>query len=116
MEAVQFSVTGSEANLSELNQFLRERGVVGKPGAEAANVDGVLLLFALLILAKHDTFSKCIKAFMQEKKKRIKIFREGVGWIELENYPAEEIQNMLSAQHSLHVEDQPKKDEGQIPE
>jgi len=115
MEAVQFSVTGSEANLSELNQFLRERGVVVKPSAEAANVDGVLL-FALLILAKCDTFSKCIKAFMREKKKRVKIFREGAGWIELENYSAEEIQNMLSAQQSLHIEDEPKREKGQIPE
>ncbi len=108
MENIQFSVTGSEASLSELNKFLTAHGLAGKPGAECANDGGGIVLFALLILANRDTFSKCVAAFMRERKKRVRIFQEGKGWTELENYSADEIRQMLSAQHSISILDDPK--------
>ena len=63
------------------------------------------ILGALFILSRYDVFSKCITAYMKTKKKRLEVFIEDKGSIELENYTAEDLEKILPAKTTIHIKD-----------
>jgi hypothetical protein len=105
MNKFRFEVTGSEKGLSELGEFLNKQNVSCERGAVGAH-EGGKILAALFILSAFDVFSKCITAFMKAKKKRLKAFVEGKGFIELENYSAEDLEKILPAITTIHIKDE----------
>ena len=104
MNIFRFEVIGSEKDLSELGEFLNQQNVPYEHGAMGANVGGIIL-GALFILSRYDVFSKCITAYMKAKKKRLDAFVEDKGFIELENYTAEDLEKILPAITTIHIKD-----------
>ena len=105
MGIFQFEVTGSENELAELEEFLRQQNISCERGGVGAN-EGGKILAALFIFSAFNVFPKCITAYMKAKKRRIKVFIEDKGFFELENYTAEDLEKILPKITTFHIEDE----------